>query len=188
MSWIVYALLAAIFAACTAIFAKVGLVGINSDLATFIRTCFIVAITAAWVSYLGKWESLSGVSIKQWIFLFLSAASTGLSWLFYFKALQEGTAAHVASLDKLSVVFVAVFAFIFLGEKLSWREIFGLGLMITGILILTLKPSVAQPQEQQAQTQASEQQAQTQASEQQAQTQASEPQVQTQASEQKQDK
>ncbi|RIY33537.1 hypothetical protein CKF54_02710 [Psittacicella hinzii] len=140
MSWIAYALLSAVFAACTAIFAKIGLVGINSDLATFIRTCFIVAITATWVSYLGKWESVSSIGLKQWIFLFLSATATGLSWLFYFKALQSGPAAHVASLDKLSVVFVGVFAFIFLGEKLTLRECIGLALMVIGILILTLKP------------------------------------------------
>ncbi|RIY36727.1 EamA family transporter [Psittacicella gerlachiana] len=148
MSWVIYALLAAVFAAMTAIFAKLGLVGINSDLATFIRTCFIVAITAAWVSYLGKWESLSSLTLRQWVFLFLSAASTGLSWLFYFKALQEGSVAHVASLDKLSVVFVAVFAFIFLGEKLSGREILGLALMVIGILILTFKPAQAQETKQ----------------------------------------
>ncbi|RIY38593.1 hypothetical protein CKF58_03985 [Psittacicella hinzii] len=141
MGWLIYALLAAIFAALTAIFAKIGLNGINSDFATFIRTVFIVAITAAWVSYLGKWQSFSSITAKQWLFLFLSAAATGFSWLFYFKALQMGSASHVAPVDKLSVVFVAVFAFIFLGEKLNLREMGGLALIVIGVLVLTYKPA-----------------------------------------------
>ena len=121
MNWFFYALLSALFAALTAIFAKTGLQGIDSDFATFIRTVMIVFIVALWVSYLGKWQPLATVGGKQWLFLGLSAAATGLSWLFYFKALQLGHASHVAPVDKLSVVFVALFAAAFLGERLSAR-------------------------------------------------------------------
>ena len=117
MSWLFFALLSALFAALTAIFAKLGLQGLDSDFATFIRTLFIVAIVALWLSFLGKWQSPATVSGRQWLFLALSAAATGLSWLFYFKALQLGQAAHVAPVDKLSVVFVAIFAVTFLGER-----------------------------------------------------------------------
>lgn len=149
MSWLFYALLAALFAALTAIFAKIGLQDINSDFATFIRTVMIVFIIALWVSYLGKWQSFADISGRQWGFLFLSAAATGFSWLFYFKALQIGQAAHVAPVDKLSVVFVAVFATLFLGERLSAREWFGIVLIVGGVLLLTLK---ANPRPAPAQT------------------------------------
>ena len=107
MSWLFFALLSALFAALTAVFAKLGLQGLDSDFATFIRTLFIVGIVALWVSFLGKWQPLAAVGGRQWLFLALSAAATGLSWLFYFKALELGQAAHVAPVDKLSVVFVA---------------------------------------------------------------------------------
>ena len=99
MNWFFYALLSALFAALTAIFAKAGLQGIDSDFATFIRTVMIVFVLALWVSYLGKWQPLASVGGRQWLFLGLSAAATGLSWLFYFKALQLGHASHVAPVD-----------------------------------------------------------------------------------------
>ena len=141
MSWLFFGLLSALFAALTAIFAKLGLQGLDSDFATFIRTLFIVAIVALWLSFLGKWQSPATVSGRQWLFLALSAAATGLSWLFYFKALQLGQAAHVAPVDKLSVVFVAIFAVTFLGERLSAREWLGIALIVGGVLCLTLAPS-----------------------------------------------
>ena len=142
MSWLFYALLAALFAALTAIFAKIGLQGIDSDFATLIRTVMIVFIVTLWISHLGKWQPLAGITGKQWLFLFLSAAATGFSWLFYFKALQIGDAAHVAPVDKLSVVFVAIFAVTFLGERLNAREWLGIALIVVGVLLLTLKPAL----------------------------------------------
>lgn len=144
-SWLFFALLSAVFAALTAIFAKIGLEGLDSDFATFIRTVFIVGIVALWVSFLGKWQSPATVGGRQWLFLALSATATGLSWLFYFKALQLGQAAHVAPVDKLSVVFVAFFAVAFLGERLSAREWFGIALIVCGVVCLTLKPSAPAP-------------------------------------------
>lgn len=141
MSWLFFALLSAVFAALTAIFAKIGLEGLDSDFATFIRTVFIVGIVALWVSFLDKWQSPATVGGKQWLFLALSAAATGLSWLFYFKALQLGQASHVAPVDKLSVVFVAFFSVTFLGERLSGREWLGIALIVVGVVCLALPPS-----------------------------------------------
>ena len=150
MSWLFFALLSAVFAALTAVFAKLGLQGLDSDFATFIRTVFIVGIVALWVSFLGKWQPLAAVGGKQWLFLALSAAATGLSWLFYFKALQLGQASHVTPVDKLSVVFVAFFSVAFLGERLSGREWFGIALIVVGVVCLALPPSapVSQDMEQ----------------------------------------
>ncbi len=104
----------------------------------------IVFVLALWVSYLGKWQPLATVGGRQWLFLGLSAAATGLSWLFYFKALQLGHASHVAPVDKLSVVFVAFFAAAFLGERLSAREWLGITLIVAGVICIALKP-VAPP-------------------------------------------
>ena len=132
MSWLFFALLSAVFAALTAIFAKIGLEGLDSDFATFIRTVFIVGIVALWVSFLGKWQSPATVGGRQWLFLALSAAALG-------------QAAHVAPVDKLSVVFVAFFAVAFLGERLSAREWFGIALIVCGVVCLTLKPSAPAP-------------------------------------------
>ena len=125
MSWLFFALLSAVFAALTAVFAKLGLQGLDSDFATFIRTVFIVGIVALWVSFLGKWQP----------------AASGLSWLFYFNALLLGQASHVAPLDKLSVVFVAFFSVTFLGERLSGREWLGIALIVVGVVCLALPPS-----------------------------------------------
>ena len=150
MSWLFFALLSALFAALTAVFAKLGLQGLDSDFATFIRTLFIVGIVALWVSFLGKWQPLAVVGGRQWLFLALSAAATGLSWLFYFKALQLGQASHVAPVDKLSVVFVALFSVTFLGERLSAREWLGIVLIVVGVICLALPPAapVSQATEQ----------------------------------------
>ena len=141
MSWFFYALLSALFAALTAVFAKAGLQGIDSDFATFIRTVLIVGIVALWLSFLGKWQPLAQVGAHQWLFLALSAAATGFSWLFYFKALQLGQASHVAPVDKLSVVFVALFSLFFFGERLSAREWLGIFLIVLGVVCIALKPS-----------------------------------------------
>lgn len=138
-NWLFWAILSAIFAALTAIFAKVGLQGVDSDFATLIRTVLIVLILLVWVSFLGKWQSPLWLSGKTWLFLCLSAVATGASWLCYFRALQMGHASQVAPVDKLSVVLVAIFAVIFLGERPSGQEYAGIALITTGVLMIALK-------------------------------------------------
>lgn len=138
-SWFLWALLSACFAALTAIFAKVGLHGIDSDFATLIRTIIIVVVLAIIVSMLGKWQDPRQLSIKVWVFLTLSALATGASWICYFKALQMGNASQVAPIDKLSVVLVTIFAVVFLGERPSFQEYIGIGLIATGVLTIALK-------------------------------------------------
>ena len=138
-SWFLWALLSACFAALTAIFAKVGLHGIDSDFATLIRTIIIVVVLAIIVSMLGKWQDPRQLSIKVWVFLTLSALATGASWVCYFKALQMGNASQVAPIDKLSVVLVTIFAVVFLGERPSFQEYIGIGLIATGVLTIALK-------------------------------------------------
>ncbi|MDH2998884.1 hypothetical protein A1D22_03290 [Pasteurellaceae bacterium LFhippo2] len=137
--WIYWALASALFAAFTAIFAKVGLQGIDSDFATFIRTIVIIAALIAFLTYSGKWQPLSSLSTKNWIFLILSGLATGISWLAYFKALQLGNASQVAPIDKLSLVLVAIFAVVFLGERPSNQDWLGIGLVATGVLVLAIK-------------------------------------------------
>ena len=125
-SWIFWALLSAAFAALTAIFAKVGIENVNSDFATFIRTIVILAAAGAIVWATGHWQQPSQVSAKTWIFLVLSGAATGASWICYFRALKLGEASRVAPIDKLSVVFVSLFAVMFLGERLAlpnWLDV-----------------------------------------------------------------
>ena len=136
MNWFYYSLLSAFFAALTAIFAKIGLEGINSDFASLIRTVFIVLIMAIWVKFLGAWQGLESLSLRQWLFLFLSACATGFSWLFYFKALQLGQASQVAPIDKFSVVLVAIFGVLFLGERLNLRQIVAISLIFMGIILM----------------------------------------------------
>ncbi|MEM7732841.1 MAG: EamA family transporter [Pseudomonadota bacterium] len=137
-SWIIWALLAAVFAALTAIFGKVGVSGVHPDLATFIRTCVILGFAALIVSAQGAFSGLSDISSRTWIFLVLSGLATGASWLAYFRALQLGQAAQVAPIDKLSVVLVAVFGVFFLGEKLSALNWAGIGLIAVGALLVSL--------------------------------------------------
>ncbi len=138
-SWFYWALLSAVFASLTAIFAKVGLEGVDSDFATLIRT-FIILLAITWfVYYAGKWRDLSSLSSKNWSFLTLSGLATGASWLCYFRALQMGEAAKVAPVDKLSVVLVAVFAVIFLGERPLIKDWFGILLVAAGVVVLGLK-------------------------------------------------
>ncbi len=137
--WLFWALLSACFAALTAIFAKVGLQGVDSDYATLIRTIIIVFVLIFIVFILGKWQNPFLLSGKTWLFLSLSALATGASWLCYFRALQIGNASQVAPIDKLSVVLVAIFAIIFLGERPSLQEYFGIIMITVGVLTIALK-------------------------------------------------
>jgi transporter family protein len=138
-NWFVWALLSAVFAALTAIFAKVGLEGVDSDLGTLIRTVVILIVLAGFVSFTGKYRNPFKIHPKTWIFLVLSGLSTGASWVCYFRALKVGDASKVAPVDKLSLVLVAIFAFLFLGERPAAREWFGILLMGAGVVILALK-------------------------------------------------
>lgn len=135
-SWQLWALLSAAFAALTAVFAKVGVENINSDYATLIRTLVILAIAAGVVAATGAWRPAGEVTPQTYLFLILSGAATGLSWLCYFRALKLGDAARVAPIDKLSVVLVAVFAAIFLGERLSAAGWAGVALIAAGAALV----------------------------------------------------
>ncbi len=134
--WQIWALLAAMFAALTAIFAKIGVENVNSDFATFIRTIVILCVTAGLLYLTGAWQPPASVSGKTWLFLVLSGAATGASWLCYFRALKLGEAARVAPIDKLSVVLVAVFGVIFLGERLSFPNWAGIALIAAGAILV----------------------------------------------------
>jgi len=136
--WVIYALLAAFFAALTSILAKIGIAGVNSNLATAIRTVVVVIMAWGIVFATGKHHELGAVSQKSWLFLSLSGLATGLSWLFYYKALQIGEASKVMPVDKFSVVIGMVMAFVILGEPAGAKTIAG-GLLITiGTLVLIL--------------------------------------------------
>ncbi|HUG38528.1 MAG TPA: EamA family transporter [Candidatus Limnocylindrales bacterium] len=138
-TWLPWALLSAVFAALTAIFAKVGLEEIDSDYATLLRT-FVVALTLAALIYAtGKWQSPFDIPPKSATFLVLSALATGASWICYFRALKLGEASRVAPVDKLSVVLVALFAVVFLGERPAAREWLGIALVGAGLLLLSLR-------------------------------------------------
>jgi transporter family protein len=137
--WPFWALLSAAFAALTAIFAKIGIENVNSDFATFIRTIVILLAAGMMVYVTGNWQSPSNVSAKTWLFLVLSGFATGASWICYFRALKLGDAARVAPIDKLSVVFVAVFAVLFLGEKLSLPNWLGVILIACGAVLVAYR-------------------------------------------------
>jgi len=137
-SWQLWALLSAIFAALTAIFAKVGVKEINSDFATFIRTIVILMVLSGILFVTGQFQSLRSVSVKSLSFLVLSGLATGASWLCYFRALKLGNASQVAPIDKLSVVFVAVLGALFLGERLSPGNWFGVVLITIGVLLVAM--------------------------------------------------
>lgn len=139
LPWQGWALLSAVFAALTAIFGKVGVEAINSDFATLIRTAVILAVIAAIVAATGAWQPLATVSNRSWVFLTLSALATGASWLCYYRALKLGPAAQVAPIDKLSIVMVAVFAVVFLGEKLTFKNWTGVVLIAFGALLVATK-------------------------------------------------
>src|SRR6185312_13153874 len=135
-SWQFWALLSAVFAALTAIFAKVGVENINSDFATLIRTVVILLVLAAIVAASGQFQPLASVSRKTYLFLALSGLATGASWLCYFRALKLGQTAQVAPIDKLSVVLVAVFGAIFLGERLTGTNWLGVCLIGAGAILV----------------------------------------------------
>jgi len=138
IDWRIFALASAFFAALTAIFGKVGVSEINSDLATFLRTFVILLFTALWVWARHEWQRPEFLSPKGVLFLVLSGLATGLSWLCYYRALQTGPASRVAPIDKLSVVFVVLFAVSFLGEKLSWKVGIGSVLITAGAVLMAL--------------------------------------------------
>ncbi len=138
-NWFYWALLSAVFAALTAIFAKVGIQGVDSDLATLVRTAVVFIALFAFVWFAGKWSNPFAFSQKTWLFLTLSGLATGASWACYFRALQIGEASKVAPVDKLSLVLVAVFAFAFLGERPSLREWLGIAMVAGGVLVLAIK-------------------------------------------------
>ena len=137
--WFFWALLSAVFAALTAIFAKIGLEGVDSDLATLIRTFVIMIVLGGFVYFSGKWNNPCELHSKTWFFLVLSGLATGASWICYFRALKVGAASKVAPVDKLSLLLVAVFAVLFLGERPTAREWFGIILVGAGAIILGLK-------------------------------------------------
>ncbi len=136
LPWYAWAILAAVFAALTAIFGKVGVQDINPDFATLIRTAVILAVAAALVASTGAWQPLASIAARSWLFLVLSGLATGASWLCYYRALKIGQAAQVAPIDKLSIVLVAVFATVFLGERLSGRNWLGVALIAAGALLV----------------------------------------------------
>lgn len=138
-SWFYWATLSAAFAAVTAICAKIGIQGVDSDLATLIRSAIIIVLLAGFVWFSGKWRNPFLLPPKTWVFLGLSGLATGASWVCYFRALQLGDASKVAPIDKLSVVLVAVFAFAFLGERPSLREWAGIGMVAGGVFVLAFK-------------------------------------------------
>ena len=138
-SWFYWALLSAVFAALTAIFAKIGLEGVNSDLATLARTFVIIAVLSGFVYFTGVWTNPLTLPAKTWVFLVLSGLATGASWVCYFRALKIGDASKVAPVDKFSLVLVAVFAVIFLHERPSFRDWTGILLVAVGVLVLALK-------------------------------------------------
>jgi bacterial/archaeal transporter family protein len=137
--WLVYALLSAIFAAMTAVFAKAGLKDVNSDLATAIRTAVILLITWGIVLARGNARGLPGLTRNNWLFLILSAIATGLSWLFYYRALQLGKVSEVSVIDKGSIVFTFLLSFLFLGESLTPRILIAGALIFGGMLVLVWK-------------------------------------------------
>lgn len=138
MQWLIYALLSAVFAAFTAVLAKIGVKDVNSNLATAIRTVVILLFAWGIVFAQGNYKSLGALSKSTWIFLILSGIATGLSWLFYFRALQLGEASRVAPIDKLSLVLTVVFAVIFLKEKLTPLGTIGVVLMTIGTVLIAL--------------------------------------------------
>ncbi|MBB6189685.1 EamA family transporter [Rhodanobacter sp. MP7CTX1] len=137
-NWLLFALGSALFAALTALFGKLGVVGINSNLATFIRTIVILVVTAGILSLRQEWVRPSGLPWQSWLFLVLSGIATGLSWLCYYRALQLGPVSKVAPIDKLSVAIAIVLALIFLGEKPSLPLLIGGGLIVAGAMVIAL--------------------------------------------------
>lgn len=138
-SWQIWAVLSAVFAALTAIFAKVGVENINSDLATFIRTIVVILTLGFLLAVTGQFQAPNTISGRSYLFLILSGLGTGASWLCYFRALKLGEAAKVAPVDKLSVVMVAVFGVLFLGERLSAPNWLGIALIAVGAVLVAYR-------------------------------------------------
>jgi len=136
--WFFWAILSAIFAAMTAIFAKLGLKGVDSDFATLLRTFLIFVVLSGFVYFSGKWSDPFALSPKNWLFLSLSALATGASCIFYFRALQLRDAAKVAPVDKFSLVLVAIFAAILLHERPTLRDWLGILLVSAGVVVLSI--------------------------------------------------
>ncbi len=137
--WVVYALLAAFFASLTAIFAKVGIKGVDTDLAMAIRTIVIVILAWSIVFFRGGTSAIYELSKQNVFFLVLSGIATGLSWIFYFKALQLGKVSQVAPVDKLSIALTLLLAFVFLKEQITLKEIIGAGLIMGGTVLIIIK-------------------------------------------------
>lgn len=139
-TWFTWAAMSAVFASLTAIFAKIGLQGVDSDLATLVRTTIVLLVLALLVWVTGKWSNPLHLSLKTWSFLVLSALATGASWVCYFRAIQIGEASKVAPVDKFSVVLVAIFAVVFLGERPSLQSWIGICLVAAGVIVLSIAP------------------------------------------------
>jgi len=136
--WFIYALLSAVFAALTSILAKIGIDGVNSNLATAIRTLVVVAMSWGMVFLTDTQSGINSISNKSWLFLILSGLATGASWLCYYRALQIGEASKVVPVDKLSVVITLVLAFVFLHEKFTAKSLIGCTLIGAGTLIMVI--------------------------------------------------
>ena len=136
--WFVFAILSAIFAALTSILAKIGIEGVNSNLATAVRTIVVVFMAWFMVFITGNQNGIVDISKKSWIFLILSGLATGASWLCYYKALQLGEASKVVPIDKLSIVITIVLAFIFLGEQITLKTLIGCCLIVAGTFVMIL--------------------------------------------------
>ena len=134
--WWIFALISAVFAALTAIFAKIGIENVNSNLATAIRTVVVLIMIWMIVFFRNEYKGITELSQRNWMFLIISGVATGLSWIFYFKALQLGEVSKVAGIDKLSLALTIIFAVIFLGETLTWKTALGAGLIVAGTLFL----------------------------------------------------
>ncbi|MEO8204818.1 MAG: EamA family transporter [Chthoniobacterales bacterium] len=138
-NWLTWALCSAFFAGLTAVLAKIGVEGINSNLATAIRTTVILLFTWALAAYTASPISFENISRRTWLFLLLSGLATGISWICYFRALQLGQASQVAPIDKLSILFVIAFAALFLGERITWHHWVGGVLILVGAAILSTR-------------------------------------------------
>jgi transporter family protein len=134
--WEFFAFLSAFFAGLTAFLGKVGVMSVNSNLATFIRTVVVLSMTACILSWRHQWQWPHGAAMKAWVFLVLSGIATGLSWLCYYRALSLGPVSKVAPIDKLSVAFAIFLGIIFLGENFTWQIALGAGLIIFGAIVI----------------------------------------------------
>lgn len=136
--WFIFALLSAVFAALTSILAKIGIDGVNSNLATAIRTTVVLVMAWGMVFLTGTQSGISGIGRKSWLFLILSGLATGASWLCYYRALQVGEASKVVPIDKMSVVITLILAFVFLHETFTWKSAVGALLITVGTLVMVL--------------------------------------------------